>query len=238
MAMAASVNPDEIKLFNSLAETWWDEAGAMRALHRMNPVRLRFIHDALSKNFGDFANLTALDIGCGGGILSEPLARMGLRVTGIDAAVAAIAVAQDHAAAQNLPIEYYAITAEDLVAQGQQFDVVCALEILEHIADPASFIATISRLLKPNGMLILSTLNRTMKSLLFGKIAAEYILHWAPCGTHDWQQFISPATLSRWLRHQDMAVTALSGMVFDPLTQDFTLDEKRLAINYICAAVK
>jgi 2-polyprenyl-6-hydroxyphenyl methylase / 3-demethylubiquinone-9 3-methyltransferase len=233
-----SVNPTEIKLFNALAATWWDENGAMRALHRMNPARLSFIHEALHNHFGDFAGRTALDVGCGGGILSEPLTRMGLRVTGVDAADAAIAAAQDHAAAQGLAIAYHVNTAETLVAQGQQFDVVCALEIIEHIAEPENFMATISRLVKPGGLLFVSTLNRTVKSLLFGKIAAEYILNWAPRGTHNWQQFIPPALLAQWLRHQGMSLTALSGIVFDPLQQDFKLDQARLAINYICCAVK
>lgn len=239
---AASVIRSEIARFDALAAEWWDETGPMRALHRINPARLEFIRDAVAAHFGadkaPLAGLNLLDMGCGAGILSEPLARLGAKVTGLDAAPEAIKAAAAHAAGQGLKIAYQNGNAEDLVATGAQFDVVCALEILEHVAEPEEFVRMVTQLVRPGGLLILSTLNRTAKSLLLGIVAAEYVLGWVPRGTHDWRKFIAPSQLIRWLRQNGCALQRLSGLVYDPLQQDFKLHPHDVDINYLLAAVR
>lgn len=235
----------EIAHFDALAADWWDETGPMRALHWLNPPRLTFIRDTLAAHFGrdsgqiqPLAGLRILDIGCGAGLLTEPLARMGATVTGIDAAAAALAVARTHAAAQELVIDYRHAQAEDLSAAGATFDVVCALELIEHVADPAQLVADAARLVRPGGMLIFATLNRTAKSMLLGVLAAEYVLGWAPRGTHDWRKFVRPSELAHMLRANDCAVTRLSGLAYDVRMREFRLAPDDLAINYLLAAVR
>jgi len=235
----SSVIAAEVDQFNALAADWWDVTGPMAPLHRLNPARLAFIRDTLAKHHGGtVAGLKVLDLGCGAGILAEPLARQGLVVTGVDAAPAAIAAAQAHAAAQDLLIDYRTGTVESLLADGAQFDAVCALEILEHVADPAAFVAMVTQLVRPGGVIILSTLNRTIKSFALGIVAAEYMLGWVPRGTHNWHQFIPPAQLSRWLRENNCTLSAMSGVVYNPWQQDFRLSPHDLSVNYLLAAVR
>lgn len=242
---APSAVAAEIARFDALAEDWWDETGPMRALHWLNPPRLTFIRDTLAAHFGrdpaqqqPLARLRILDIGCGAGLLTEPLARMGAKVTGADAAAAPLRVARSHAEAQGLTIDYRQTQAEDLCATGANFDVVCAMELIEHVADPALFVAAAGRLVRPGGMIILSTLNRTAKSLLLGVLAAEYVLGWAPRGTHDWRKFVRPSELTRLLRSNACRVTRLSGMSYDPFLRGFRLTPDDLEINYLLAAVR
>lgn len=241
----SSAIPEEIAHFDALAPDWWSETGAMRALHRMNPARLEFIRHCLAElcppnaaPFQPLAGLRILDIGCGGGILAEPLARMGAQVTGIDAAEAAIRTARAHARRQGLAIDYRRAQAEDLSAAGEDFDAVCALEIIEHVADPETFIHDAARLVRPGGAIILSTLNRTANSFFLGVVAAEYILGWAPRGTHDWRKFLRPSELTHMLRRNGCAVARLSGIVFDPIAGGFRLHPDDLGINYLLAARK
>jgi 2-polyprenyl-6-hydroxyphenyl methylase / 3-demethylubiquinone-9 3-methyltransferase len=235
---AASVLGTEIAHFSGLAAAWWDETGPMRTLHQINPPRLDFIQRAVHAQFKQPATLKVLDLGCGAGVLSEPLARLGWQVTGVDAAPAAIAAAAEHAAGQGLSLTYQVGSVETLLTTGTQYDLVCALEIIEHVADPQAFLRQVTQLVRPGGLLILSTLNRTVKSLLLGIIAAEYLLRWVPRGTHQWQKFLAPATVTRWLRQADMDVQQLSGLIFDPLRQEFRLHPHDVAVNYILAVAR
>jgi 2-polyprenyl-6-hydroxyphenyl methylase/3-demethylubiquinone-9 3-methyltransferase len=244
-----SVLADEVAQFNALAAQWWDESGPMAPLHRINPVRLQFIRDALGAHFGEtaqktdafsppLAGLRLLDIGCGAGVLSEPLARMGASVTGVDAAAEAIQVATDHAATQKLTITYRHGSVENLVAERVQFDVVCALEIIEHVAEPAAFVAQVMQLVRPGGMVIFSTLNRTRKSYALGIVAAEYLLGWVPRGTHQWKKFVTPSELARWVRLSGGQMVQLSGLVYDGAQRHFVLRAEDVGVNYLLAAYK
>ncbi|MBS0537694.1 MAG: bifunctional 2-polyprenyl-6-hydroxyphenol methylase/3-demethylubiquinol 3-O-methyltransferase UbiG, partial [Proteobacteria bacterium] len=202
-----TVDPAEIERFSRIAEEWWDPAGKFAPLHRLNPVRIGFLRDRAAAHWRRDAlsgqpleGLDLLDIGCGGGLLCEPMARLGARVTGIDAAERNIATAAAHAAGQGLAIDYRATTAEALAADGRQYDVVLALEIVEHVADVDLFLATCGSLVKPGGLLFLSTLNRTAKAWALAIAGAEYVLRWLPRGTHDWKKFLKPSEAVRGLR--------------------------------------
>lgn len=234
----STVNPQEIAHFSQTSASWWDLEGPFAPLHRMTPTRMRFIKDTISGHFEGtpFAHLNILDIGCGGGLISEPLCRLGANVTGIDADESAIKVASQHAKAQNLKINYIAGAAENLAQKGQKFDVVLALEIVEHVQNPELFIELCSQLLKPNGVLILSTLNRTWKSYVLGIVAAEQILKWVPAGTHDWHKFIRPSELAHMSEHCHLNVKNLMGMKYVPFQAEFMLDEHDLDINYFLVA--
>jgi 2-polyprenyl-6-hydroxyphenyl methylase/3-demethylubiquinone-9 3-methyltransferase len=251
MQPGGSVNAEEVKKFDALATRWWDATGPMRPLHMMNPVRVKWILDQIAKrhsnpppvpppvmpaNAGihDFSHLRVLDIGCGAGLLSESLAKAGHNVLGLDAAAEAIAAAQAHAAGRHLSVNYRVGSAEDLLAEGQKFPIITALEIIEHVDDPAGFIATLAALLEPGGMLFISTLNRTPRSWLTAKLGAEYLLRLLPTGTHDWKQFITPAELDDYCRRADLRLSAIAGMSFDPLRGFRISRDPR--INYIAAA--
>lgn len=240
----ASVDAREISQFDELGEKWWDESGPMRPLHRLNPVRLAYIrrvvreHFALPDRVKCLQNLKIADIGCGGGLVAEPLCRLGAAVTGVDAGKENIRVAKAHAKAHNLAIDYRATTAEELAASGKQYDVVTALEIVEHVADVDVFMKALCAIVKPGGMLVMSTLNRTPKSYLLGIVAAEYVLRWLPRGTHDWRKFLKPSELARQVRKNGMEATDLHGLVYDPITRDFALDAEDLDVNYLLEAVK
>ncbi|WEF23799.1 bifunctional 2-polyprenyl-6-hydroxyphenol methylase/3-demethylubiquinol 3-O-methyltransferase UbiG [Paracoccus sp. S3-43] len=238
-----SIDPAEIAKFEAMAAEWWDPRGKFRPLHLMNPVRLDYIATQIAAEFGrdrrglrPFEGLRVLDIGCGGGLVAEPMARLGAEVTGADAAQGNIAVARTHAEGQGLAIDYRAATAEALAAEGQRYDVVLALEIVEHVADPAAFVATCRDLLRPGGIAILSTLNRTARSFGAAILAAEWILRWLPRGTHDWNRFITPDELAAMAAGAGLAVAERRGMVFNPVSFAWRLSERDLSVNYILTA--
>lgn len=238
-----SIDPAEIAKFEAMAAEWWDPKGKFRPLHLMNPVRLDYIAAQIAAEFGrdrrdlrPFGELRVLDIGCGGGLVAEPMARLGASVLGADAAAGNIAVARLHAQQQGLAIDYRATTAEDLAAEGERFDVVLALEIVEHVADPAAFTATCRDLLRPGGLVILSTLNRTVRSFGAAIIGAEWLLRWLPRGTHDWARFITPAELAVMAEGAGLAVVDRRGMVFNPISFGWSLSDRDLSVNYIMTA--
>jgi 2-polyprenyl-6-hydroxyphenyl methylase/3-demethylubiquinone-9 3-methyltransferase len=240
--LSASVDAAEVARFSALAASWWDADGPMRPLHRLNPTRLAWLKGEIAAAFGRdprdpaaLAGLAVLDIGCGAGILAEPLARMRANVTGIDPSAEVIAAAEAHAAAGGLAIAYRAAAAEALAAEGAVFDVVTALEVVEHTADVAAFVATAARLVRPGGLLALSTINRTPKAFLFAIVGAEFILRWLPVGTHQYSRLVTPSELAAALRAAGLRLTAETGVVYAPLA-----DEWRLAadmdVNYMMAA--
>ncbi len=238
-----SLDSAEVRHFEGLAKDWWNERGKFRGLHAFNPARLAFIvaevhrwRDRQNPSFRPLDGLSVLDIGCGGGILSEPLARLGGTVTGIDPVEELIGVATTHAKKQGLGITYRAATAEDLASEGCVFDVVAASEVIEHVADVASFLKTCRALCKPGGLLIVSTLNRTSKSYGLAIVAAEQILGLAPKGTHDWKKFIKPEELEEALQQAGLKPLRRSGIVFKPLMGVWSLAETDLSMNYIMSA--
>ncbi len=243
---SSTLDPDEISRFAKDAPRWWDESGPFAPLHRLNPARLGYIRTTLCNHFDrdgkslkSLTGLNILDIGCGGGLVSEPLARLGAHVTGIDGDAVAISVAKDHATGNHLDITYLSATTDDLLADGTPcFDVVLALEIVEHVANVESFVNECVSLCKPGGIVIFSTLNKTVKSLALGKIAAEYLLRWVPVGTHDWKKFIRPSALAAALRRAGAVPQEAKGLVFNPLQNTFAMSDTDLDVNYFMIAVK
>ncbi len=239
-----SVDPAEIAKFSALAEEWWDPAGKFRPLHKLNPTRLAFVRDRIAEHFGrdplaerPLAGLSLLDIGCGGGLLAEPLCRLGAEVTGIDASERNIKVALLHAAESGLAIDYRHAAAEDLAGAGARFDAVLNMEVVEHVADLGAFLAASGALVKPGGAMVVATLNRTPKAFLLGIVGAEYLLRWLPPGTHDWRRFVRPSELARELAAGGLTVTEIAGMAYNPLTDEWRL-ARDTAVNYIVFAVK
>jgi 2-polyprenyl-6-hydroxyphenyl methylase/3-demethylubiquinone-9 3-methyltransferase len=241
---SSTIDPDEIARFAAQAAGWWNPAGSFRPLHRLNPARLDFIRGALDAHFGrdaraltPFAGLSLCDIGCGGGLIAEPMARLGFAVTAIDADEAAIAVAREHAAAGGLDIDYRGDTAESLAADKRQFDVVLALELIEHVADPDALLAACSALIKPGGAFIGATLNRTPQSYALAIVGAEYVMHWLPRGTHDWRRFLRPSEFVLGLRRAGLKATQLKGLRYHPLSGDWAQSDD-LSVNYLVMATK
>jgi 2-polyprenyl-6-hydroxyphenyl methylase/3-demethylubiquinone-9 3-methyltransferase len=228
----SSVKPDEIVRFDALAARWWDKTGPMRPLHMMNPVRAAWITTRITRKHGTCEGVRVLDIGCGAGLLSESLAKAGCHVLGLDAASEAIEAAHQHSEGQGLNLTYQTGAPEDLT--GAKYPVITALEVIEHVADPAQFIATLARLLEPGGMLFISTLNRTRRSYLTAKLGAEYLLRLLPIGTHDWKQFITPTELGTLCRSSNLRLADLAGINFSPLT-GFRIT-RDTGINYIALA--
>jgi 2-polyprenyl-6-hydroxyphenyl methylase / 3-demethylubiquinone-9 3-methyltransferase len=241
---AANVDVAELDRFARLADDWWNPNGKFKPLHRLGPARLGFIRDRATAHFSlppkaskPFTDLSILDIGCGGGLISEPLARLGGTVTGIEPAEDNISAARRHAAMSGLAIDYRAAQAEDLVAENRQFDIVVCLEVVEHVPDPAAFVATCGQLVRPGGLLVLSTINRTMKAYLLAIVGAEYVLRWLPVGTHQWERFITPPELDRHVQAAGLDALACEGLVYNPLTDRWSLG-RDTDVNYIGAAAK
>jgi 2-polyprenyl-6-hydroxyphenyl methylase/3-demethylubiquinone-9 3-methyltransferase len=238
-----TVDTREIRHFDALAERWWDPEGEMAPLHRLGPVRIAFVREHLGRLFGrdarglkPFAGLRLLDIGCGAGLMAEPMARLGFEVVGIDAAAEPVEVARAHALAGGLRIDYRVATAESLAAAGERFDAVLALEVIEHVADLGLFLAAAASLVRPGGGFAAATINRTAKSFLFAIAGAEYLLRWLPVGTHRWEKLVRPSELILPLRRAGLAVEVLAGVAYDPLTGDWRLAPKDLDVNYMLFA--
>lgn len=241
----STIDNEEIERFSRIADEWWNVKGKFAPLHSMNPVRIEYIRDTIIKhtqhstlNTPPLKDISLLDIGCGGGLIAEPMARLGAKVTAIDASEKNIAVASLHAEKMGLDIDYRCTTAEDLAATGEKFDVVLSLEIVEHVADINLFIKSACELLKPNGIIILSTLNRTAKSYALAIIGAEYIMRMLPVGTHTWSKFLRPSELCNIIEKNNIEITELMGMVMNPLSWKWHLDAKDLAVNYLVVGKK
>jgi 2-polyprenyl-6-hydroxyphenyl methylase / 3-demethylubiquinone-9 3-methyltransferase len=242
MADSASIDPREVAKFSAIAAEWWDPAGKFAPLHKFNPVRLAFIRGEAAAHFGrdarslrPFEGLSLLDIGCGGGLLAEPMARLGFAVTGADASEKNIGTARAHAAQSGLVIDYRATSAESLAAEGLAFDVVLNMEVVEHVADVDTYLAACTRLVKPGGLTFVATLNKTLKSLALAKIGAEYVLGWLPRGTHDWNRFLPPTELKASLEESGLTILKTQGVSFDPLGWDWRLSSD-VDVNYMVVA--
>lgn len=240
-----TIDPGEVAKFEAMAAEWWDPDGKFKPLHMLNPCRLDYICQQVAAEFdrdlaGDapFAGLRLLDIGCGGGLLSEPMARRGADVVGADAAAGNIPVAQLHAAQSGLTIDYRHTTAEDLAAAGEQFDVILNMEVVEHVADPLAYLTACQHLLKPGGLMVCSTLNRNPKSYVAAIIGAEHIMRWLPKGTHDWRKFITPDELYDLIRKAGLDPVDRKGFVFNPLSWSWSLSASDLSVNYVTSSVK
>jgi len=230
-----SVRPEEVARFDALAAEWWAPDGPMRPLHAMNPARIGWIMGRIRARHPDPRGLRLLDVGCGGGLAAEALARQGLDVLGLDAAPAAIAAARAHAAGQGLRLAYRAGTTEELLAEGMRFPLITALEVIEHVADPARFARDLAALLEPGGMLFLSTLNRTARSFIVAKLGAEYVLRLLPAGTHDWRRFLTPAETAAHLRAAGLRVAAITGLTPD-LARGGWRAGQDVSVNYLLQA--
>jgi len=244
-AGAPAVDRSEVLKFEALAEEVWDPAGPMRPLHLLNPVRIGYVRTQAAATLGtpDARSLRPLrglrlaDIGCGAGLLAEPMARLGAAVTGIDPSPRSIEMARAHAASGALAIDYRSCTVEALAAAGEAFDIVLAMEVIEHTPDPDLFIAELADITRPGGLLVLSTLNRTLRAYLLGVLAAERVLRWLPAGTHDWRRFLAPSMLARLLRRRGFRVLDSTGVAFRPSHGDFVSSSDR-GVNYMLSAVR
>jgi 2-polyprenyl-6-hydroxyphenyl methylase/3-demethylubiquinone-9 3-methyltransferase len=239
---SASVDPAEVARFEAIAAEWWDAKGKFAPLHRFNPTRLSFLKDSLVRHFDrdprtarPLDGLTILDVGCGGGLVAEPMARLGATVTAIDAGAATIAAAKSHARTMGVPIDYRVATVEELEAEGARFDAVLALEVIEHVAAPEIFLATCARMLKPHGAVAVATLNRTARSFLLAIVGAEYVLRWLPPGTHDWTRFVRPSELDGMLATAGLGVIARTGITYNPLRDRWSLSADT-GVNYMVLA--
>jgi 2-polyprenyl-6-hydroxyphenyl methylase/3-demethylubiquinone-9 3-methyltransferase len=242
-----TIDPEDVARFDRLAAQWWDKDGPMQALHKFNPVRIAYLRELLGRHFSTadaprdwrsaqaLQGLTILDIGCGAGILSEPLARLGARMTAIDPAVRNIEAARHHAAKADLRIDYRCASAEELVAEGTVFDAVLAMEVIEHVTDAANFLHQASLMVRPGGLLVAATLNRTLKSFALAIVGAEYVFRWVPRGTHKWRQFVTPQELAKDLRASGLHIKNETGVAYDPLTGKWQLSHD-MDVNYIMAA--
>jgi 2-polyprenyl-6-hydroxyphenyl methylase/3-demethylubiquinone-9 3-methyltransferase len=244
-AAATTVDAAEVAKFEAMAAEWWDPNGKFKPLHMLNPCRLDYITAQIAAEFGrdlsgpaPFAGLRLLDIGCGGGLLAEPMARLGARVTGADAAAGNIPVAQVHAAQSGLEIDYRHTTAEALAEAGEVFDVVLNMEVIEHVASPPAFLAACRALLKPGGLMICSTINRTPKSFMAAIVGAEWVMRWLPKGTHEWGKFVTPDELFALLEKAGMEPVDRKGCVFNPVIWSWSLSDRDLSVNYVTASVK
>jgi len=240
-----SIDPGEVEKFSKIADEWWDPFGKFKPLHKFNPARLAYIRDAAAAHFArdrrdrsPLQGLRLLDVGCGGGLVAEPMRRLGADVVAIDASDRNIKTAMVHAAEAGIEIDYRATTVEDLVQAGEDpFDIVLNLEVVEHVADPAEFLADSARLLRPGGLMIVATINRTLKALALAKIGAEYVLGWLPRGTHDPAKFLKPVEMERALSSAGLAVTAFAGVSYNPLMDLWKISDDT-DVNYMAIATK
>ncbi len=230
--MSSTIDPQEVEKFSRIADEWWDESGKFKPLHKFNPIRISFIKRKIEEHFKTISNLTILDVGCGGGLISEPFARIGANVTAIDASEKNIAVAKIHAEKSGLKIDYRTSSAEELVEKNEKFDVVFALEVIEHVADVENFIRSCSQLVKPNGLVFIATMNRTLKSLALAKIAVEYVLRWLPAGTHDWKKFLKPSEINSHAGHNNLNLQCLRGFSYNILNDEWK-EVENLDVNYV-----
>ena len=244
-APQSTVDPAEIAKFEAMAAEWWDPNGKFKPLHMLNPCRLDYITSQIAGEFDrdltdpePFKGLRLLDIGCGGGLLCEPMARLGAEVTGADAAAGNLPVARLHAEQTGLTIDYRHTTAEDMAAAGEQFDVVLNMEVVEHVADPLSYLTATKDLLKPGGLEICSTINRNPKSYAMAIFGAEVVMRWLPRGTHEWHKFITPDELCDLLRKAGLTPVDRKGFVFNPLSWNWSISDRDLSVNYVTASIK
>jgi 2-polyprenyl-6-hydroxyphenyl methylase/3-demethylubiquinone-9 3-methyltransferase len=240
-----TVDPAEIAKFEAMAAEWWDPNGKFKPLHMLNPCRLDYICQQIAAEFGrdltgeaPFKGLRILDIGCGGGLLAEPMARLGADVVGADAAERNIPVARVHARQSGLKIDYRHTSAEALAEAGEVFDAVLNMEVVEHVADPAAYLLACQQLLRPGGLMICSTLNRNPKSFMMAIVGAEYVMRWLPKGTHDWQKFVTPDELYALIREAGLEPVDRKGFVFNPISWSWSLSDRDLSVNYVTASVK
>ncbi|NDE90311.1 MAG: bifunctional 2-polyprenyl-6-hydroxyphenol methylase/3-demethylubiquinol 3-O-methyltransferase UbiG [Alphaproteobacteria bacterium] len=241
MAKGKTVKAEEISRFSALSDEWWNTAGPMAPLHKLNPVRLDYIKRKIAAHFKALKNLNIVDIGCAAGLVSENLATWGadkkINVTGIDASEQLITAAQHHAQQSNVAVTYRHADVDTLVTAKEKYDVVLALEIIEHVDEQAHFVRQAAKLLDKNGLMIVSTLNRSPKGFLLGIVGAEYILRWLPRGTHDWRQFVKPSELSRWLSDAGLNTDEIVGLCYNPLRGSFSINPSDVDVNYlICAS--
>ncbi len=241
----STIDTAEVAKFGAMAAEWWDPSGKFKPLHMLNPCRLDYITRQIAAEFDrdlaaplPFRGLRLLDIGCGGGLLSEPMARLGAEVVGADAAPRNIPVARLHAEQSGLIIDYRHTTAEDLAAAGEQFDVVLNMEVVEHVADPLGYLTACRELLRPGGLMVCSTLNRNARSYVMAIIGAEHVMRWLPKGTHDWNKFITPDELYALLRDAGLDPVDRKGMVFNPLGWSWSLSDRDLSCNYVTTSLK
>lgn len=240
-----TLDPAELDRFARLASEWWDANGKFRTLHQIGPARLTFLRDQLLRHFEraqgaglrPLEGLSILDVGCGGGLVCEPLARLGAAVTGVDPAQENIEAARRHASGQDLAIDYRVARIEDLVAEGRAFDAVSCLEVVEHVPDVGAFLATCARLVRPGGLMLLSTINRTTKAYLLAILGAEYVLRWLPVGTHQWDRFVTPDELGRHLAAAGFGAPTLQGLAYSPFSDLWSLSGDT-DVNYFAAASK
>jgi 2-polyprenyl-6-hydroxyphenyl methylase/3-demethylubiquinone-9 3-methyltransferase len=240
-----TIDPVEIAKFEAMAAEWWDPNGKFRPLHMMNPVRLDYITRQIAAEFGrdltaerPFEGLRLLDIGCGGGLLSEPMARLGADVVGADAAERNIPVARVHAEQSGLTIDYRHTSAEALAAAGEQFDVVLNMEVVEHVADPQAYLTACHDLLKSGGLMLCSTINRNPKSFAMAIVGAEYVMRWLPKGTHEWSKFITPDELFKMIEIAGLRPVDRKGYVFNPISWGWSISDRDLSVNYVTASIR
>jgi 2-polyprenyl-6-hydroxyphenyl methylase/3-demethylubiquinone-9 3-methyltransferase len=237
----STVDPAEVARFSKLSEEWWDPNGQMAPLHKINPLRLGWIRDTACRKFNrnprslkSLERLRVLDIGCGAGLLSEPLARLGAQVIGIDPSDSNIAAAKVHAARSNVLIDYRATTVEEM-GNLERFDIVLAMEVVEHVTDVGLFLQRCAALMKPQGMMVVSTLNRTLKSFALAIVGAEYVLRWLPRGTHQWNKFVTPAELAQHLHRSRLEIAEQTGVVYTPFADRWSLSSD-MDVNYMVTA--
>ncbi|MEO1537499.1 MAG: bifunctional 2-polyprenyl-6-hydroxyphenol methylase/3-demethylubiquinol 3-O-methyltransferase UbiG [Pseudomonadota bacterium] len=244
-AMTSTIDASEIDKFQAMAAEWWDPNGKFKPLHMLNPCRLDYITSQIAAEFDrdlkapePFSGLRILDIGCGGGLLSEPMARLGAEVVGADAAERNIPVAKVHAEEQGLTIDYRHTTAEDLAAAGETFDAILNMEVVEHVADPQAYLTACHKLLKPGGLMTCSTINRNPKSYLMAIFGAEYVMRWLPKGTHEWSKFITPDELYDLLEKAGLDPVDRKGFVFNPIQWNWRLSDRDLSVNYVTTSLR